>query len=121
MNGYDGSLMGSINAIPEYTKYYGLSENGAASTGIIFSIFQIGQMTGALFVWVADWRGRRLSIFVGVSGVVVGRYSSSRSEQLYLTISQGPSSRARRRIFQSLLEVCITMYASQYGRELTPL
>lgn len=74
MNGYDGSLMGSINAIPEYQKYYGLSENGAASTGIIFSIFQIGQMTGALFIWAADWRGRRLSIFTGVCGVVVGEY-----------------------------------------------
>ena len=116
MNGYDGSLMGSINAIPEYTKYYGLSENGAASTGIIFSIFQIGQMTGALFIWVADWRGRRLSIFIGVSGVVVGEYyGSGRSVQLHLTIVQELSSRARQRIFLYLLGVCISMYASQYG------
>lgn len=65
--------MGSINAIPEYTKFYGLSENGAASTGLVFSIFQIGQMCGALFIWLADWRGRRLSIFVGVVGVMVGK------------------------------------------------
>lgn len=74
MNGYDGSLMGSINAIPLYQQYYGLSEDGAASTGIIFSIFQIGQMVGALFIWLADWRGRRLSIFIGMAGVCVGKY-----------------------------------------------
>jgi MFS family permease len=79
MNGYDGSLMGSINTIPGYQRYYGLPENGAASTGIVFSIFQIGQMVGALFIWLADWKGRRLSIFVGTCGVVVGKYSSAKS------------------------------------------
>lgn len=29
-------------------------------------------MAGALFIWVADWRGRRLPIFVGCLGVCVG-------------------------------------------------
>jgi MFS family permease len=75
MNGYDGSLMGSINSVPSYLKYFNLPQNGAASTGIIFSIYQIGQMAGALFIWVADWRGRRLSIFIGTCGVVVGEYA----------------------------------------------
>lgn len=73
MNGYDGSLMGSINAIGEFQRYYKLSENGAASTGIVFAIFQVGQMVGALFIWIADWRGRRLSIFIGTFGVCVGK------------------------------------------------
>lgn len=73
MTGYDGSLMGSINAVPSFLEYYNLSENGAASTGIIFSIFQIGQMIGALFIWIADWRGRRLAIFIGCCGVVIGK------------------------------------------------
>ncbi len=72
MNGYDGSLMGSINAIKEFQQYYNLSENGAASTGIVFAIFQVGQMAGALFIWLADWKGRRLSIFIGTIGVCVG-------------------------------------------------
>jgi len=36
MNGYDGSLMGSITAVESYQKYYSLPENGAASTGIVF-------------------------------------------------------------------------------------
>lgn len=89
MNGYDGSLMGSINAIPEYTNYYGLSENETASTGIIFSIFQIGQMTGALFIWLADWRGRRLSIFLGTVGVVVGTIVTSTAKTIPIFIG-GP-------------------------------
>jgi MFS family permease len=82
MNGYDGSLMGSINSVPSYLKYFGLPQNGAASTGIIFSIFQIGQMAGALFIWLADWKGRRLSIFIGCCGVVVGKKYLDRYEEL---------------------------------------
>ncbi|WYZ45076.1 hypothetical protein EsH8_VIII_000392 [Colletotrichum jinshuiense] len=50
-----GALLGSINALPNYTDYFGLPANGNASTGIVFAIFQIGQMCGALFIWMADW------------------------------------------------------------------
>ena len=72
MNGYDGSLMGSINSVTKYQQYYDLSLNGASSTGIIFAIFQVGQMAGAWFVWIADWRGRKLPVFLGCAGVLVG-------------------------------------------------
>ncbi|GAB1728358.1 hypothetical protein NU195Hw_g1663t1 [Hortaea werneckii] len=72
MNGYDGSLMGSINAVPSYTAYYGLPPEGNSSTGIVFAIYQFGQMAGALFSWVMDWRGRRWPIFIGCTGVCVG-------------------------------------------------
>ncbi|KAI6817903.1 general substrate transporter [Hortaea werneckii] len=72
MNGYDGSLMGSINAVPSYTAYYGLPPEGNSSTGIVFAIYQFGQMAGALFSWVMDWRGRRWPIFIGCAGVCVG-------------------------------------------------
>lgn len=64
--------MSSINALPNYTSYYNLPSKGTASTGIIFAIFQIGQMAASLFVWMADWQGRRLFIFQGTIGVVVG-------------------------------------------------
>lgn len=39
--GFDSSLMGSINAVPNYIKYYGLPDKGTASTGIVFAIFQV--------------------------------------------------------------------------------
>jgi hypothetical protein len=41
MNGFDSSLMGSINTLPNYTEYFGLPASGNASTGIVFAIFQV--------------------------------------------------------------------------------
>ncbi|KAF2117246.1 sugar transporter [Lophiotrema nucula] len=72
MSGYDSSLMGSINALENFTTYYNLPTKGTTSTGIVFSIFQIGQMTASLFVWIADWQGRKRLIFIGAAGVIVG-------------------------------------------------
>ncbi|KLJ11520.1 hypothetical protein EMPG_13289 [Blastomyces silverae] len=71
MNGLDGSLMGSINTLPNYVKYYDLPPTGNAGTGIVFAIFNVGQMVGALFIWIADWQGRRLPIFLGCFGVCI--------------------------------------------------
>ena len=72
MNGYDGSLMGSINAMQSYIDYYNLPPEGNSGTGIVFAIFQIGQMVGALFIWACDWQGRRWPMFIGCLGVCVG-------------------------------------------------
>jgi hypothetical protein len=43
MNGFDSSLMGSINTLPNYTTYFGLPASGNASTGIVFAIFQVNR------------------------------------------------------------------------------
>ncbi|KAJ5432112.1 uncharacterized protein N7458_011268 [Penicillium daleae] len=67
---YDCSLMGSINVMTEYQNYYNLGSTGSASTGIVLSIFQLGQMVGALFAWVNDWRGRKVMILFGCTAVV---------------------------------------------------
>ncbi|KAK8196500.1 hypothetical protein M8818_006665 [Zalaria obscura] len=80
--GYDGSLMGSINSVTNYQHYYNLPLNGASSTGIVFAIFQIGQMAGAFFVWVADWQGRRLPIFIGCFGVIIGTIITATAKTL---------------------------------------
>ena len=62
--------MGSINALPEYTEYYGLGKEGSSTTGLVFSIYQVGQMVGALFVWICDWRGRKITVVVSSFFVV---------------------------------------------------
>lgn len=62
--------MGSINIMPEYQDYYNLGPKGSASTGLVFSIFQIGQMIGALLTWCNDWRGRKFMVVFGCAGVV---------------------------------------------------
>ncbi|KAF2260656.1 sugar transporter [Lojkania enalia] len=82
MSGFDGSLMGSINVLENYTSYYGLPDTGTASTGIVFAIFQIGQMCAALFVWIADWQGRKRLIFIGTVGVIVGTIITSTAKNL---------------------------------------
>lgn len=79
LKGYDGSLMASINSLKTYQSYYNVPENDLAGTGIVFSIFQIGQMAGAVFIWIADWRGRRLPIFIGCLGVCVGTYTGDQN------------------------------------------
>lgn len=43
MNGFDGSLMGSINAMDPYRETFGITGVGS-TTGIIFIIYNIGQI-----------------------------------------------------------------------------
>jgi MFS family permease len=69
--------MGSINALENYTQYYNLPPEGNSGTGIVFAIFNVGQMVGALFLWTADAIGRRWVIWVGVVGVMVGTIITS--------------------------------------------
>ncbi|CAI6332058.1 unnamed protein product [Periconia digitata] len=86
MSGFDSSLMGSINALPNFTDYYGLPHSGTLSTGIVFAIFQIGQMCASLFVWIADWLGRKRLIFIGTIGVILGTIVTSTAKSLSVFI-----------------------------------
>ncbi|BAP73706.1 lactose permease [Kluyveromyces marxianus] len=71
MQGYDGSLMGSIYTQKAYLNYYHLDVNSSTSTGLVFSIYNIGQICGAFFAPIMDWKGRKLAILLGCFGVVV--------------------------------------------------
>ncbi|KAI1342979.1 lactose permease [Xylariaceae sp. FL0016] len=72
MNGFDSSLMGSINAMEPYQKTFGLDGAGS-TTGIIFIIYNIGQITSFPFCgMIADGWGRRWCIFVGCLIVLIG-------------------------------------------------
>lgn len=104
--------MGSINALPNYQKYYGLPENGASSTGIVFAIFNVGQMTGSMFVWLADWRGRRLPIFVGCFGVIIGTIVTATAPTLNAFIGG--------RFLLSFFSTLATTTAPMYMVEIAP-
>ena len=47
-----------------------MDENESSTTGLVFSIFQIGQMIGALFTWVCDWQGRKWTIVISAVMIV---------------------------------------------------
>lgn len=64
--------MGSINAMKSYQKTFGLDGAGS-STGIIFIIYNLGQIAAFPFCgFFADGYGRRVCIFVGCFLVLVG-------------------------------------------------
>lgn len=76
MSGYDGSLMTSINTLPEYLDYFNL-ERTASGTGLVFSIYPIGSMCATLFVLLADYIGRVPAIGIGLIIVIAGAILSA--------------------------------------------
>ncbi len=64
--------MGAINAMKPYQETFGLDGAGS-STGIIFIIYNCGQIAAFPFCGlIADGYGRRVCIFVGCVLVLVG-------------------------------------------------
>ncbi|GMF68338.1 unnamed protein product [Aspergillus oryzae] len=72
MNGFDGTLMSSINAMPTFHEHFGTRMQGSG-TGILFSIYAIGNLAGALVAApAADTFGRRFGMFIGSLIIIVG-------------------------------------------------
>lgn len=76
MNGFDGSLMTSINTLPEYVDYFNLSQS-PAGTGLVFSIYPIGAMCAITLIWLADYIGRVKAIMVGLVILMAGAIASA--------------------------------------------
>ncbi|ODV65317.1 putative lactose permease [Hyphopichia burtonii NRRL Y-1933] len=70
MNGFDGSLMTSINTLDEYQDYYDLS-GSADGTGLVFSIYSAGAICSVGFLWLSDSIGRVKTMIVGLIGIVI--------------------------------------------------
>ena len=72
MNGYDGSLMSSINAMDPYHSHFNIGMQGGG-TGIVFAIYSVGSILGSLFAaFISDKFGRRMAMFVGSLFIVLG-------------------------------------------------
>ncbi|KAA1473302.1 general substrate transporter [Dentipellis sp. KUC8613] len=79
-NGYDGSLMTAINGMPFYERKFNQGSLDV-STGLIFSIYTVGQMCGSLFAGqLCDRFGRRSGMFVGCVIIIVGAATIASSE-----------------------------------------
>ncbi|KAL2818586.1 general substrate transporter [Aspergillus granulosus] len=72
LNGYDGSLMGGINAMTTYQEFFNM-ESAGSSTGLVFAIYNIGSIPAVFFTGPAnDYLGRRMGMFIGALIIVVG-------------------------------------------------
>ncbi|PLB55754.1 putative MFS monosaccharide transporter [Aspergillus steynii IBT 23096] len=72
INGYDGSVMGGLNAMESYLNYFNM-KSASSSTGFVFAIYGIGSIAAVPFVGpLNDWLGRRSALFVGSLIVILG-------------------------------------------------
>ncbi|KAH8426655.1 sugar porter family MFS transporter [Aspergillus melleus] len=72
MNGYDGTLTSSINAMDTFHDHFGTRMQGSG-TGLLFSIYAIGNLVGAVFAAPAsDTFGRRFGMSIGSLVIIVG-------------------------------------------------
>ncbi|KAL2827821.1 hypothetical protein BDW59DRAFT_160131 [Aspergillus cavernicola] len=74
INGYDGSLMGSINSYRQYREYFGFDlDAGTPTTGIVYAIYTIGNIVGSFFAGpFTDFRGRRMGMAIGALWIIIG-------------------------------------------------
>ncbi|KAI8721863.1 hypothetical protein NCS52_00328900 [Fusarium sp. LHS14.1] len=72
LNGFDGSVMGGLNAMSSYQDYFHM-KTASASTGLVFAIYGIGTISATPFVGPTnDYLGRRAGMFAGSIIVIVG-------------------------------------------------
>ncbi|XXH02124.1 hypothetical protein Hte_008492 [Hypoxylon texense] len=72
INGFDGSLMGSINAMEQFQRSFGLTGAGP-STGLLFIIYNLAQLAAfPLCGLLGDGLGRRKTIAMGCFFILIG-------------------------------------------------
>lgn len=87
LNGFDGSLMSGINAMPQYYSYFGMDGAGSA-TGIVFAIYNIGTVCAVPFAGpVCDMFGRRVGMLVGCICVVLGTCIAAPSKNMSMLLA----------------------------------
>ncbi|RLM00075.1 hypothetical protein CFD26_105778 [Aspergillus turcosus] len=72
LNGYDGSLMGSLNAMKTYQSYFHMQQAGSG-TGLVFALYNIGSIPAVVLSGpVNDYLGRRAGMFTGALIIIIG-------------------------------------------------
>ncbi|EJT72166.1 high-affinity glucose transporter [Gaeumannomyces tritici R3-111a-1] len=85
MVGYNSSLMGSLNVMPSYRSYFELT---TATRSLNTAISYVGGSVVALFGgFLADWRGRRESIFWACCTILVGAVIQAAAQNIGMFIS----------------------------------
>ncbi len=72
LNGYDGSLMGAINAMTQYESYFHVS-SASSLGGLVLASMNIGSYPAIFLAPIAaDRYGRRVCMFTGCVFVIIG-------------------------------------------------
>lgn len=111
MNGFDGSLMSSIYTSPEYIEFYN-EDPSSAGTGLVFSIYNLGQIVGAFFISIQDWKGRKVGLLVGCTGTVVGAVITA--------VAKNQSTMVGGRFFMSTFSTIALAAGPTYCAEVAP-
>ncbi|KAL2193693.1 general substrate transporter [Corynascus similis CBS 632.67] len=81
-NGYDGSLMTSIIAMPHFQQTFGVQKVGTGAA-VVFSLYVVGAMVGSPFAaTLSDTLGRRKSMFAGGLIINIGMVLVSTAHHL---------------------------------------
>ncbi|RSH94246.1 hypothetical protein EHS25_004049 [Saitozyma podzolica] len=81
-NGYDGSLMTAILAMPHFQDTFNSGTTGI-QVSVIFSLYTVGSMVGAPFAAVlSDRYGRRKGMFVGGGTIILGMIIAATSKHI---------------------------------------
>ncbi|KAM0324123.1 hypothetical protein ACHAQA_008315 [Verticillium albo-atrum] len=82
MNGYDGSVMSSINAMKQWHDYFGVDYTGS-QLGLVMAIYTGGTTTGSVFSgFLIDTFGRRMGMAVGAGFIIIGSVVQASSTTL---------------------------------------
>lgn len=82
MNGYDGSVMSSINAMDQWHEFFDVGMTGP-TIGLVMAIYTAGSICGSAGAGVLiDGLGRRAGMCVGSSFIVIGSIVQATSQNL---------------------------------------
>lgn len=82
MNGYDGSVMSSINAMDQWHDHFKVGKVGS-QLGLVMAIYTAGQIVGSFLTgFVIDLLGRRGGMAVGSVFIIIGSVVQATSNPL---------------------------------------
>lgn len=110
--GFDGSLMSSIYTQEDYLAFYGLDATSSTSTGLVFSMYNVGQIASSVFMPTMDLYGRKFVILLGVWGVVISA--------IVTAVSRNTATLIAGRFFLSFFTLLANTSAANYCTEIAP-
>jgi len=83
-NGFDGSMMNGLQAVDNWENYF---KPSASTLGLLNAIMSVGSIVAIpISPWLADWRGRRLAIIIGLLIMFLGVALQTASQNLGMFI-----------------------------------